>query len=842
MKPKACAKSSQTAIELKRVAEELARRNGELPSTLHVLSAVCLRSGSACDLLVERGIVAEGLMSATTRADPHSDSVDRVFARATEVASLMNETEPTDVHVLVALLGEGNTAARRALVAHRVDIAHLRAAAMHVGLGWIGRRRAAHKPVALVGQSAAKAGEKPRLPTGVTIPLFPTSKATLTAKDPRAPHRDRGAQIVPLVPVRDSRLPAAKAQPAMNAHDVLAPASAIEPELRRGSARQAKRQLPNDFALDPQKFPTLAAFGSNLCQQAAHRQLDPVVGRERQIDQLLDVLAKRHGNNPVLVGPSGVGKTSVVRGLAQRIVDEKNLLSLDERIIVEISIPDLLAGTGVRGALAQRIIALHQEVKRAAGRVVVFFDEVHQLFVGDAADEVSGELKLALSRGELPCIGATTPDEYRRTIDSDRALARRFSVVEIDEPSQADARQVLEAVSAKLGAHHRVTYDTAALDACVRWSVRYLPGRLLPEKAVSVLDLAGARARRRAGPVVTPNAVAEVVASLADMPIERLMESDADRFLALEQLVGEKVVGHQSALHKIAKILRRNAAGLGSKRPIGTFLLLGPTGVGKTETAKAVAEALFHSDNAVTRLDMAEYSEPHAVARLIGAPPGYVGHDSGGQLTEAVRRRPYQVVLLDEIEKAHPDVLQSFLSVFDEGRMTDGRGRTVDFTNTVILMTSNLGGEHLSCQPKRRVGFGADDRAPSHADTEAEVIAAARAQLSPELYNRIDETLVFEPLTREEVREIARRLLARTAKALSERQIKLHVNDPCIDWLLDHGGYDSGLGARPMKRTLARFIEAPLAEQILSQAIKADMTARFIVHNDELTLVADDCQ
>jgi len=290
-------------------------------------------------------------------------------------------------------------------------------------------------------------------------------------------------------------------------------------------------------------------------------------------------------------------------------------------------------------------------------------------------------------------------------------------------------------------------------------------------------------------------------------------------------------------LRKIANILRRNAAGLGSRRPIGTFLLLGPTGVGKTETAKAIAETLFQSDNALTRIDMAEYSEPHAVARLIGAPPGYVGHDAGGQLTEAVRRRPYQVVLLDEVEKAHSEVLQSFLSLFDEGRMTDGRGRTVDFTNTVVLMTSNLGSDLLAAKPKRRVGFGSEDAAPSHAETASAVIAAARSRLSPELYNRIDEALVFEPLTREQVREVARRLLVRTARALDERSVTLAVDGACLDWLLDQGGYDSGLGARPMKRTIARFVEAPLAEQLLSGSIAAGMTARFSVEGGELRLL-----
>jgi ATP-dependent Clp protease ATP-binding subunit ClpC len=589
--------------------------------------------------------------------------------------------------------------------------------------------------------------------------------------------------------------------------------------------------------LDPKQFPTLCTFGIHLSAMAARGELDPVIGREREVEQLLDVLAKRHGNNPVLVGHAGVGKTSVVRGLAQRLVESATAGTADDRIIVEISIPEFVAGTGVRGALAQRMVALHQEVKRAAGHVVVFFDEIHQLFSGDAAEELGGELKLALARGELPCIGATTFEGYQRSIDADPALARRFSVVEVEEPSASDARRVLDAVAERLQQHHGVKYDAGALDDCIRWTVRYLPGRQLPDKAVSVLDLAGARVRRRAGIGVTREAVAEVVASVADMPIERLTESDNARYLQLETLIAHKVVGHQTAVEKIARILRRNAAGLGSRRPLGTFLLLGPTGVGKTETAKALASTLFHSELAMTRIDMAEYSEPHSVARLIGAPPGYVGHDAGGQLTEAVRRRPYQIVLLDEVEKAHQDVLQSFLSAFDEGRMTDGRGRTVDFTNTVIMMTSNLGSDHTAARPKRRVGFGAEQVVPSQREAESGVIAAARTALSPELYNRIDEVLVFEPLSREEVREVTRRLLARTAVALADRKIQLQVDDVVLDWLLDNGGYDITLGARPMKRTVARFIEAPLAEQILGGALVSGMIARLTVTESGLTVV-----
>jgi ATP-dependent Clp protease ATP-binding subunit ClpC len=590
------------------------------------------------------------------------------------------------------------------------------------------------------------------------------------------------------------------------------------------------------FALDPKHFPTLSSLGKNLTLASAEGSLDPVIGRAIEIDQALDVLAKRHANNPLLIGPAGVGKTSVVLGIAQRIANRDEVTSLDDRIIVEIPISELLAGTNVRGSLAERVAAIRNEVREAMGSVVLFFDEIHSLFIGDMADEVQGELKLALARGELPCIGATTQEEYKRAIESDPALARRFSVVEVEEPDQAVAREILAGCSPALAKHHGVTYVESALSSAISWSVRYLPGRVLPDKALSILDLAGARARRRSQRNVTPEGIAEVIAELADMPVERLLETDSERMLALESLLSDRVVGHHSALSRMANILRRNAAGFHGRRPIGTFLLLGPTGVGKTESAKAVAHALFHSENAMTRLDMAEYAEPHAVARLIGAPPGYIGHDAGGQLTETVRRRPYQVILLDEIEKAHRDVLEAFLGVFDEGRLTDGRGRTVDFTNTVMILTSNLGASEVSSKSSRGIGFGksATNRVQQIEDA---VVGAARAALPPELYNRIDEVIAFAPLERKEVAEIARRLLAVLAATLQEtRGVHLDVDDDAIDALLVAGGFDPELGARPMKRTLARLVEAPIADMILRGELKSGDVARLTVEDAEIVV------
>jgi ATP-dependent Clp protease ATP-binding subunit ClpC len=623
----------------------------------------------------------------------------------------------------------------------------------------------------------------------------------------------RALELVPRPAPRATRQPAATVRPASAAHR---------------------------FELDPQRFPTLCALGKNLTLAAAIGELEPVVGRDSEVEQTRDVLAKRHGNSPCLVGGSGVGKTSVVRALAARVARAERLAPPDDRIIVEIPVAGLIAGTSLRGALAERIAGLRKEVGAAADRVVLFFDEIHQLFVAEAAEELAAELKPSLASGELPCIGATTPEEYRRTIEADPALARRFTRVDIEEPSREDAFLIVDAASQRLGSHHRVRYLPEALAMSVNWSARYLPNQSLPDKAISVADLAGARVRRRNQTEVAVETIAEVVAELADLPVERLLQADGDRMLRLEQLLQGQVFGHDEQLAAIARIVRRNAAGLGAQRPLGTFLLLGPTGVGKTETAKALAAVLFHSPGAMTRIDLSEYGQPHSVARLLGSPPGYVGHEAGGQLTEAVRRRPHQVILLDEVEKAHPEVLVAFLPVFDEGRLTDGRGRSADFTNTIILMTSNLGAEESGSAARRRVGFGAE-AAPPSAQVERGVVAAARKALAPELYNRIDEVLVFSALSRSDVGRIARRLLFDVGRTLQlQHGICLEVDDEAIQHLLDHGGFDPALGARPMRRAIARLVEAPLAERILSGDLRRGDVALLTVLDNELQLDALD--
>ena len=812
---------------LKVTAEELASGRREPASSAHLLAAIARGATPAGELLVARRLGSQAVLAATTSvSDEIAEPVRSMLQRAHEIAVRMGQTAATSSHVLVALLNEPRSAARRVVELAGGDVGRLRTAALQLALGVVRARRAQVVPTRrtaveprretrpVAPELGRSAPESRRPSRAVSVPIVPQLPPRVVSKPPEAPPSDEARREVSAN---------AKAHASASASaSVPAPRESIP--TARGAAR---------FELDPQRFPTLVGLGKNLTLAAAKGELDPVVVRDDTVELVLDVLAKREGNNPCLVGVAGVGKTSVVRGVAQKIASGEG--PIDDRILIEIQIGDLLQGTGVRGALAGRLSALRRELSALDGRAVLFFDEIHQLFA-DSAEEIGSELKLLWARGELPCIGATTIEEYRRSIGADAALARRFSAVEVEEPSREQAYLVLDAIRPKLERHHGVSYESEALALGIGWSVRYLPGRALPDKAISILDLAGARTRRRGRNCVDAEAVAEVVSELADVPIERLLETDAASFLKLEETLAERLVGHGRAITRIARILRRNAAGLFGRRPIGTFLLLGPTGVGKTETAKAIAEVLFHSESAMTRIDLSEYGEAHSVARLIGAPPGYIGHDAGGQLTEAVRRRPYQVILLDELEKAHPDVLNAFLGVFDEGRLTDGRGRTVDFTNTVILLTSNIGADEAT-NVRRRVGFGGASESELADDLDARFIARARATLAPELYNRFDEVLVYAPLQKSEVSEIARRLLAAIGRALEEqRGVRLELGPDVVEFLIENGGYEPALGARPLKRTLARLVEAPLAEKILEGQLERGSTLLLDVVENHLDL------
>ncbi len=691
-----------------KLAEELAKGRGERATTGHLLAAIASFSGAAADMLKERRLDPDVLLKAArVLTDDHADAVSRALQRARELAARSPKRDVSATHLLYALCQERTTAAYRTIAQCGSDVNKLRTVAMQAAMGLVGARRSL---------PATQLALPPTSPLG-----SPVEHRSPTARMPQSGPPPRRAPAVPMTSPRlrrhrQSSSPASP-PPATSAH-------------------------PHVCDLDPKRFPTLASLGRNLTLAAARGELDPVFGRELEIERTLDVLAKRQANCPCLVGPAGVGKTSVVHGLAQHIAHAAEVgasTSFEARILIAVDSAALVSGTGLRGAVSERMAQIKTELAQAEGRVVLFFDELHAVLGSD--DEVASELKTALSKGEIACIGATTPEDHKRAILADAGLARRMSVIEVTELAPDEAMLALERVAPAFERHHGVRFASDAIAAAVAWSARFVPERPLPDKALGVLDLAGARARRRGEREVGRAQVAEVLTEMTGVPMDRLLETDGARMLRLEQLMAERVVGHGDALGRIAHVLRRNASGFRSRRPIGSFLLLGPTGVGKTETAKSIAECLFHSPHAMTRLDLSEYAEAHAIARLVGAPPGYIGHEAGGQLTEAVRKRPYQVLLLDEIEKAHRDVLEGFLQVFDEGRMTDGRGRTVDFTNVVVVMTSNLGADVARPATSRgRIGFGARETNASRAYEDA-LCDAARSALAPEFYNRIDGCL-----------------------------------------------------------------------------------------------------
>ena len=755
-------------------AQREAQRRAHRPSTGYLLLVMLQAGGPTGRLLSELGVREGDLLSAIRIVDAEpSSALERAVERAYRIAKAMGDPHVMPAHLLFAIARDSRSAAHRSL--------------QQMGAG---PRRVQEAVRSLLGPRSAPE------PSSRVI-LAPSAAET----EPR--------------PARPSARPQSQASPLieLRVEKPEAPTTVVVPE--ESTEEELVVEPPSPFALDAGAYPTLCKLGRNLTEMAALGEIDEVIGRDAEIERLLDVLARRRSNNPLLVGPPGVGKTAIVEGLARKLaLGGEGVLGLEGTILIELSAGGLVCGTGVRGALSERMRRLQFEVKRAKGRIVLFIDEIHALFTGgDAPDDLAHELKASLARGELPCIGATTDGEYRKYVERDAALARRFSPIHVGEPSAGDAVEILRGIAPCYEVHHRIVYTPDAVASSVELSVRYLPEQTLPDKAIGLLDLAGARTRRRGGEVVDREAIAQVVAEKVRVPVERLLVSDAQKLLDLERHLAQHVVGHADAMGRIADALRKGAAGFHGQRPLATFLFLGQTGVGKTETARALNE-LFFTGCPMTRIDMSELSESHAVAKLVGAPPGYVGHDTGGQLTEAVRHRPYQLVLLDEIEKAHVDVLQSLLPLLEDGRLTDGKGRTVDCTHTIVVMTSNLGAASAS---RGRGAIGFVEAPASTAPAASAALSAARRALPPELWNRIDEPLFFGPLSRDEVSEIARRLIAALTRQLEERQgVELQVDPSAIEALVALGGYDPELGARPMRRMIGRLIEAPLAAAMLA--------------------------
>jgi ATP-dependent Clp protease ATP-binding subunit ClpC len=629
--------------------------------------------------------------------------------------------------------------------------------------------------------------------------------------------------------------------------------------------------------------PNLDKFGTDLTARAVAGELDPVIGRADEIEQTIEILSRRTKNNPVLVGEAGVGKTAIVEGLATAIVKGAVPEQLLGKRVIALDLPAMLAGTRYRGDFEERLTQTMDEIAANKDELIVFIDEVHTVVgaggAGDGGMDAGNILKPRLARGELHLVGATTLKEYR-TIEKDPALERRFQPVRVGEPSLADAVEILRGLRPAYEDHHGVTFTDDALRAAVELGDRYLPDRVLPDKAIDLIDQAGARLRLRLGAKVDVSALIERLATLeadknaavsgehyeeasqirdeigqvqakieaatADgavargeaivdepeiaavisratgIPAARLTETERERLALLEDELHGRVIGQHDAVAAVATSVRRNRTGMGdARRPVGSFLFLGPTGVGKTELAKALAASLFDDESAVIRFDMSEFGERHTVSRLVGAPPGYVGYDEAGQLTERVRRNPYSIVLFDEIEKAHPDIFNLLLQVLDDGRLTDGQGRTVDFRNTVVVMTSNLGSEFLASRGGA-IGFladgGGDTGFGSEKDLRDRVMGKLREAMRPEFLNRIDEIVLFRKLDRPQLRQIVRLMLGATEQRLAKREVTIEVTEAAVDWLADHG-YEPEYGARPLRRLIQRELDDRIADLFVTGAL-----------------------
>ena len=565
----------------------------------------------------------------------------------------------------------------------------------------------------------------------------------------------------------------------------------------------------------------LDQYSRDLTQLAAAGGIDPVIGRSEEIRRSVQILSRRSKNNPVLIGEPGVGKTAVAEGIALYIANGKAPDSMAGKRLVSLDLPALLAGTKYRGDFEERVKAVLKDVKKA-GDVILFIDELHTIIGAGSAEgaiDAANILKPALGRGEVQIIGATTPEEYRRHIEKDAALERRFQPVKISEPGRAESLSMLRGVRESLEAHHRVKISDAALEAAVDLSARYINDRCLPDKAIDLADEAAARIRVSHGSLVTAEDIAEVVSAWTGIPVANLSSDETKRLRDMESILHRRVIGQSEAVSAVAKAIRRGRVGLSDpNRPIGSFLFLGPTGVGKTELCRALAEAVYGETDAMIRLDMSEYMEKHAVSKLIGSPPGYVGYEDGGQLTEKVRRKPWSVVLFDEIEKAHEDVWSILLQIMDDGHLTDSGGRQVSFRNTIIVMTSNIGAKAIT-EGRPRLGFAPEGGAQSaDAELTARINEELRRTFKPEFLNRIDETIVFHRLSRAEIRSITQRMLLTVAGRFEALGMSLSVPEPVVDYLAERG-YDEKYGARPLRRAIRSLIEDKAAELMLEDRL-----------------------
>lgn len=801
--------------------------------------------------------------------DRFTERARKVLALAHQEAMRLGHNYIGTEHLLLGLIHEGEGVAARALASLNISLQTVRA-----------------QVEAIIGR-----GEAPQQQIGYT----PRAKRVLELAVQEAAalgHNYIGTEHILLGLIREGEGVAAQVLNSLGADINVVRQRVIE--LLGGFVMSGTMPAGHGAAMagGNTHTPLLNEYGRDLNKLAQEGKIDPVVGRETEIERVIQVLSRRTKNNPVLIGEPGVGKTAIAEGLAQRIVEGKVPETLRDKRVVSLNMGSLVAGSKYRGEFEERLKKIMDEI-RQAGNVILFIDEIHTLIGAGAAEgavDAANILKPALARGELQTIGATTLDEYKKHIEKDAALERRFQPIMVGEPSVEDAIEILRGLRDRYEAFHKAQITDEAIVAAVKLSHRYITDRFLPDKAIDLMDEAASRVRLRAVSlppdvkelekklekllaekqaaitaqefeeaarikreedqirqeletrqkdwkqrgsgqvIVTEEDIAEIVAKWTGIPVKKLAEEESERLLKLEEILHRRVIGQDDAVKAVARAIRRARAGLKDpKRPIGSFLFLGPTGVGKTELARALAEALFGKEEAMIRFDMSEYMEKHTVSRLIGAPPGYVGYEEGGQLTDAVRRHPYSVILLDEIEKAHYDVFNILLQVLEDGRLTDGKGRTVDFRNTVIIMTSNAGASHLR-KDTAALGFLADKEQNDAQAAKARVMEEVKRTFRPEFINRVDEIIVFNSLTDDDLKQIVELMLASVAKRLADTDLKLEVTERAKAELVKEGR-DHVYGARPLRRAIQKMVEDEIAELMLRQDITSGDTV--VVDADE---------
>jgi len=805
-----------------------------------------------------------------------TDRARRVVVLAQEEARLLNHNYIGTEHILLGLLNEGEGIAAQALESLDIDLASVR-----------------EEVVKIIGQGQQS-------PSG-HIPFTPRAKKVLELSLREAlqlGHNYIGTEHILLGLIREGEGVAAQVLQQLGAELQKVRQTVIQLLSGPGGSEEQQPKSAGSGGREGSGSGStiLDQFGQNLTQSAVEGRLDPVIGRQNEIERVMQILSRRTKNNPVLIGEPGVGKTAIVEGLAQRIVTKDVPESLEGKQLYTLDLGALVAGSRYRGDFEERLKKVLKEIK-SRGDIILFIDEIHTLVGAGAAEgaiDAASILKPMLARGELQTVGATTLEEYRKYLEKDAALERRFQPVQVEEPSLTDTIDILMGLKDRYESHHSVRFTDQAIVSAANLADRYLADRFLPDKAIDLIDEAGSRMRihrksdvpeimeidtklsdvrlnkaeavggenyeraaslrdeerlllsERAikedeadeiGWVIDEEEIAEVLAQWTGIPVHRLTEEETARLVQMEGELHKRIIGQQDAISAVSKAIRRTRAGLKDpRRPSGSFIFLGPSGVGKTETAKALTQFLFGKEDSLIQLDMSEYMEKHTVSRLVGSPPGYVGYDEGGQLTEAVRRKPFSVVLFDEIEKAHPDVFNTLLQILEEGRLTDAQGRSVDFKNTVIIMTSNLGTGDIH---KKAVGFHVADEEVSYEHMKSQVTDELKKSFRPEFINRIDEIIVFHELTMEELKQIVDLMLERVREQLAAQQLDLALTDDAKEFLGTEG-YDPELGARPLRRAIQRLLEDPLSERVLLGEFKAGATI-FVgldSENEELTFEA----